>query len=80
MDEAIEADRVIVIDDGNVLLDGTPKEVFSKTAVLKGAGLDTPQVTELVQLIADEGIDLPRDILFADEGAEEISKLIKREK
>jgi len=80
MDEAIEADRVIVIDDGNVLLDGTPKEVFSKTDVLRYAGLDTPQVTELVQLIADEGIDLPRDILFADEGAEAIRKLIKREK
>lgn len=80
MEEAIEADRVIVIDDGSILLDGTPRDVFSKTSVLRSAGLDVPQVTELLNELGDEGIDIGRDALTAEEGAKAISELIGRMK
>lgn len=48
MEEAAQADRVIVMDDGNILLDDTPAEVFSHVEEMKTVGLDVPQVTELV--------------------------------
>lgn len=80
MEEAIEADRVVVIDDGSILLDGTPRDVFSKTSVLRSAGLDVPQVTELLNELGDEGIDIRRDALTAEEGAKAISELIGRMK
>lgn len=80
MEEAIEADRVVVIDDGSILLDGTPRDVFSKTSVLRSAGLDVPQVTELLNELGDEGIDIGRDALTAEEGAKAISELIGRMK
>ena len=47
MDEAAEADRIIVMDDGQIVLEGTPKEVFSQVNQLKEIGLDVPQVTLL---------------------------------
>lgn len=77
MEEAAEADRVIVLDDGKILLDGVPKSVFSETKTLRAAGLDTPQITELMQRLSDRGYDLPRDILDADDGARAISKLLE---
>lgn len=78
MEEAIEADRVVVIDDGAILLDGAPREVFSKTGVLRSAGLDVPQVTELLNELSDAGIDIRRDALTAEEGAKAISELMGR--
>lgn len=67
MDEAAEADRTIVMDSGKIVLDGTPREVFKKVELLKSLGLDVPQVTELVYELSKLGIDLPKDILTADE-------------
>ncbi len=67
MDEATEADRTIVMDSGKIVLDGTPREVFKKVELLKSLGLDVPQVTELVYELSKLGIDLPKDILTADE-------------
>ncbi len=67
MDEAVRADRVYVIDDGDVVLNGTPKEVFSNVEALKGYGLDVPQVTEVAYLLRREGIPIPADILTVEE-------------
>ena len=47
MEEVIHADRVIVMDDGKMIMDGTPREIFSRVKELKACGLDVPQVTEL---------------------------------
>jgi len=58
------------------LLDGTPKEVFSKTKILRGAGLDVPQTTLLLQELADEGFALPRDALTPEEGARALAKIL----
>ena len=80
MEEATEADRVLVVDGGRIVLDGTPRQVFSKTATLHGAGIDTPQITELMQSLNSEGYDVPRDIIDVEEGALAIAKLIKRNK
>ncbi len=67
MDEAVNADRIVVMEEGQIVLEGTPKQVFSKVEELKELGLDVPQVTELVYGLRKEGIDLPADILTVDE-------------
>lgn len=67
MEEAVLADRVIVMDNGNIALDGTPKDVFKEVKMLKDLGLDVPQVTELAYKLKQEGIDIPTEILTVDE-------------
>ncbi|KAB3535502.1 energy-coupling factor transporter ATPase [Alkaliphilus pronyensis] len=67
MEEAVNADRVIVMEDGDIVLEGTPREVFSQVERLKKLALDVPQVTELAHQLIKEGIDLPHDILTVDE-------------
>ena len=76
MDEAVQAGRVVVIDDGRILRDGTPKEVFTQVEFLKSVGLDVPQVTELVYELRKAGVDLPLDILTEDECYEALKKLL----
>ena len=80
MEEAARAQRVIVIDGGKKILDGTPREVFSQTKILRGARLDVPQTTLLLQELADMGYDLPRDALTPEEGAEALAKILKKGK
>lgn len=63
MDEAIEADRIIIMNQGQIAMEGTPKEVFSQVDKVKGLGLDVPQVTELAHKLHKEGIDIDLDIL-----------------
>jgi len=63
MDEAVQADRVVIMDKGNIKLDGTPKEVFRNIEEIKKFGLDVPQVTELAQELAKEGLNIPLDII-----------------
>ena len=77
MDEAVKADRVIVIDSGRLRLDGTPREVFSQTELLRGFGLDVPQSTELSHRLIEKGIDLPKDILDADECVEALARVME---
>ena len=77
MDEAVGADRVIVINEGELYLDGTPREVFSQVDKLHCAGLDVPQVTELFYELREQGIDLPADILNEKEGAEAFLNYLK---
>lgn len=67
MDEAVKANRVIVMDEGKILLDGKPKEVFTQIETLKKTGLDVPEATELTNMLIKRGLDLPNDILSIDE-------------
>ncbi len=75
MDEAVQADRVLVMDQGKILRDDVPKKVFSEVRFLKSLGLDVPQVTELCYLLNKAGITLPQDVLTVDECAEALIKL-----
>ncbi len=61
MEEAVLADRVIVINDGEILIDGTPAEVFSKPDLLRSVGLAVPQCTDLIQRLRAKGIKLEGD-------------------
>ncbi len=80
MDEAVLADRVLVMQKGEIVMDGTPKEVFSHTQELKGFGLDVPQVTELSHNLIEMGFDIPSDIIDIDECAEVLIKFLQRKK
>ena len=80
MDEAAACQRVVVMDDGKVLLDDTPKAVFSHVALLKKVGLDVPQATEIVFELRRSGIDLPKDIITDEECVEALSRLLSAAK
>jgi energy-coupling factor transport system ATP-binding protein len=77
MEEAAQADRIIVIDGGQVLLDGKPEDVFSKVSLLKSVGLDVPQVTELMYLLHEQGLDTDTHIISEEKAAELLLKLLK---
>ena len=76
MEEAAEADRVIVIDDGRKLLDGTPREVFSRPDVLGSAGLAVPQATALMIGLKNRGLNVRTDVITPEEAAAEIAKAL----
>ena len=76
MDEAVKANRVIVMDDGKIVLDGAPKKVFSEVEILKKAGLEVPEATELSLELKKSGVSLPDDILTMEELFEAFKKLI----
>ncbi len=76
MEEAVDADRVIVMDDGHIVMDGAPREIFSCVKELKSYGLDVPQVTELAWELKQAGIPLPDGILDRRELADELMKLL----
>ena len=78
MNEAARADRVIVIDDGKILLDGTPREVFSHADRLVAAGLDVPQCTSLVNALRDIGILIDETPVTEEECADAICRLLER--
>ncbi|MBQ1240289.1 MAG: energy-coupling factor transporter ATPase, partial [Lachnospiraceae bacterium] len=73
MEEVIDADRVVVMDGGHVVMDGTPKEVFSRVNELKKYRLDVPQVTELADELKQAGMDLPDGILTIEELVDELA-------
>lgn len=76
MDEVVNADRVIVMDNGNIALEGHPKEVFSQVDKVKALGLDVPQVTLLAYGLNKEGINISKDILTVDEMVSELCQLL----
>lgn len=67
MDEAVDADRIIVMDEGQIVLEGTPKQVFSQVEALKKIGLDVPQVTLLSYELQALGFDVTSENLTVDE-------------
>lgn len=79
MEEVTDADRVIVMDGGKIVMDGTPKEIFSRVDELKGYRLDVPQVTELAYELKKSGVALPDGILRKEELMEALLPLLKEE-
>ncbi len=77
MEEAAEADRIVVMESGNVLLDGTPREVFAQVPRLREVALDVPQPTELCFLLRQNGVPLPKDILTEEECVEALAALLE---
>ena len=77
LEEAIDADRVVVMDDGKLVMDGTPREIFSQVEKLKSYALDVPQVTELAWELRKAGIGLPGGILRRDELIQALMPLLK---
>lgn len=80
MDEAVKADRVVVMDGGRIAIDGTPKEVFRNVERMKKLGLDVPQATELAYRLRKKGFKLPDNILDENECAEAILKILEVKK
>lgn len=78
MEEAALADRVVVMDEGIVLTDGTPQVVFANGELLRSVGLDVPQPTALCAALRARGIDLPSDILTPEECAAALLERIKQ--
>lgn len=75
MDEAAQADRIVVIDEGKVKMEGTPREIFPQVKLMKEIGLDVPQVTELAYELKKEGIHINPKILNVDEMVNELCQL-----
>lgn len=76
MEEAAQANRVIVMDDGKVVLDNTPKEVFSHVETLKKIGLDVPQVTELAYRLQQAGCPVDVHMISEEECVASLTKLL----
>jgi cobalt import ATP-binding protein cbiO 2 len=77
MEEAVLADRVIVLNEGKIEFDNCPKKVFSNVETLRKLGLSVPQVTELAYLLKKDGIEIPSDILTNDEMIEFLERNLK---
>lgn len=78
MDEVVHADKVYVMDDGKIVLSGTPRQVFSQVDHLKQLRLDVPQVTELAYELRQSGIDVPEGVLTIEELAKSLERLKSR--
>ncbi len=77
MDEAAMCDRVVVVDDGKILMDSSPRKIFENVELLKDHGLDVPQVTELCHELRKEGFELPPCVLTEEECVAAIEKVLK---
>jgi len=79
MEEAALADRILVLHDGNVLLDGTPSEVFEQEALLKSCGLNVPQCTALVHQLRERGLSLEGACVSIEQCADLLIEILKKE-
>lgn len=77
MEEAAQADRVVVVDGGEIVMDNAPKKVFSQVETLKNLGLDVPQVTELAYGLKKAGYDISTEIISEEECAEAVARLLE---
>lgn len=80
MDEAAQADRVVVMDNGSILMDDVPRKIFARADELRKVGLDVPQVTELCCMLREKGVKISKEIIFEDECSEAIAKLPLKKK
>ncbi|MBQ9757656.1 MAG: energy-coupling factor transporter ATPase [Clostridia bacterium] len=78
MEEAAQADRVVVMDKGEIVMEGTPKEIFCQVEALKKIGLDVPQTTELLYSLKKSGFKLATDLLTVEECAKEIETVFSK--
>ena len=75
MEEVTFADKVYVMDSGEVVMQGTPREIFSEVETLKKYRLDVPQVTLLADLLRQSGLDIPLGVLTKEELVEAIMRV-----
>jgi energy-coupling factor transport system ATP-binding protein len=75
MNEAVDADRIIVMDKGKIIMEGTPKEIFSRVDDVRNLGLDVPQITLLAHMLKNDGVDIEDDIIRIDEMVEKLCQL-----
>lgn len=75
MEEVVDADYVYVMDKGHVVMQGTPREIFSQVGTLKEHGLDVPQITLLADLLRQSGLDIPLGVLTREELVDAIMKI-----
>ncbi len=78
MNEAAMADRVVVMDRGRIVMDGLPKDVFTKVSELRDIGLDVPQTTELLYMLKCDGYDVSLDAITVDECTAELKRLTEK--
>ncbi len=78
MEEAAEADRIVVMDKGRIVADGVPREIMKQVEMMKEIGLDVPQVTNLSYILRETPFSLPDDILTAEEAADAIMDVLKK--
>lgn len=76
MEEACEAERIIVMDDAHLVLDGTPKEIFSDIDRIRKLGLDVPQTSALAQMLKDDGIVISGESLSVDELVNSLAEIL----
>lgn len=76
MEEAEKADRVLVMNDGKIIDDGTPKEIFKNVEKLKSVGLDVPQTTELLYALSQNGLNIETDVISIDDTALKIKNAL----
>jgi ABC-type multidrug transport system ATPase subunit len=77
MDEAVRADRVIVINDGRIILDGAPDKIFAQAEILRSAGLDLPQCAELLLRLRKRGFKLDGEINTPEQCAQTLLHSLK---
>ena len=75
MDEAAKADKIFVMDKGKVVMEGTPREIFSQVEKMQAIRLDVPQATELAYMLNKSGIPVPQDVLTPEELVDELCRL-----
>ena len=73
MEEVVNANRVIIMEKGDIVMEGTPKEIFSRGSEIRELGLDVPQVTELSDMLRADGWDIPAGIITVDELAQALT-------
>ena len=76
MEEAAVADRLVVMNDGSVAMEGTPRQVFSRVEEIKALGLDVPPMAELAQALRDRGLPLPEGILTVSDMVKELKDVL----
>lgn len=79
MEEAENADRVLVMNDGEIIKDGTPNDVFKNVQLLKSVGLDVPQTTELLYQMQKIGFNINTNVISVEDTAKEIASALKKE-
>ena len=78
MNEAVDADRIIVMDNGNIKMQGTPKEIFFKVEELKSLGLESPQVTTFLYALQKEGLPIETNVINVDDCVKILSKMLSQ--
>ena len=78
MEEAAKADRVVVLSEGKIALNGTPKEVFSRVEEIHALGLEVPPMAMLQKMLAERGLQLPDGILTVDEMVKELKACLSK--